>query len=195
MGQLTCASVLSITSLCLWQTFLFVFIFHKWYQSSGDSSLQKFAKTSQGQIGVVTDWIFLVFAYFLWTGVVVFFYHEAGTVPVFHDWLNSLRSALLAVGPNSLIMLLVALSAPGAFLHFSCLIAVLVSFNIVSWWQADSCICLMVATSVAEMQSYMLSDKTGSFSWQLDIALFLVQPCQAAGCFLLNLSKKLSLWS
>ena len=52
----------------------------------------------------------------------VAFFHEARTVPFFHDSLKSSSSAFLAAGPRCLIMSFVTPSGPGAFLHLSVLL-------------------------------------------------------------------------
>ena len=44
-------------------------------------------------------------------------------MPFFQDLLKSSRSVFLAAGPRCFIMSFVMPSGPGAFLHFSCLIA------------------------------------------------------------------------
>ena len=122
---------------------------------------------------------------FLWIEMMLAFSHKAGTVPFLHDSLKSPRSVFLAAGPRCLIMSLVTPSCPGAFLHFSCFIASSISFMVMGWIMQLSnvgCFCSRISCSLTWP---VLS--LGS----LTLALFLVQFCQAVGCFLL--SDKLSL--
>ena len=55
--------------------------------------------------------------------MIVAFFHMTGTVPVFHDSLKSFNNVLLVSSPKFFIMSFVTPSGPGAFLHFTCLIA------------------------------------------------------------------------
>ena len=64
----------------------------------------------------------------------VAFLHKTEIVPVFHDSTKSSRNAFLAAGAKCLIMSFVTPSGPGAFLHFSCLIATSISVMVMGWF-------------------------------------------------------------
>ena len=71
------------------------------------------------------------------------FFHNAGTVPFFHDSLKSLRSVFLAAGPRCLLSF-VTPSGPGAFLHFNCFITASITFMVMGWLMQLSdvgCLC------------------------------------------------------
>ena len=88
---------------------------------------------------------------FLWIGMMIAFFHKAGTVPFFHESLKSSRSVFLAAGPKCLIMSFVTPSDLGAFLHFNWIIAASVSFMVMGWFVKLSyvgCFCCRFSCSL-----------------------------------------------
>ena len=141
---------------------------------------------------------------FLWIGMMVAFFHKAGTVPFFHDSLKSSRSVFLAAGPRCLIMSFVIPSGPGAFLHFNCFIAASISFVVMSWLMQLSdvdCFCSYVSCSqtwqVLSLGSLTLLSSWYNFARQLAASFWTISSpfdCRTVWAFPQNSSKTSFSW-